>query len=99
MLEKVFEVSKVVPARTRYEVLSKLMEEVGELAQEIGIAEGYQKREPGKDGIIGEVIDIINTSLDILWLTDPEIDKEEVMKVLDDKLLKWKTQVMPKENI
>jgi NTP pyrophosphatase (non-canonical NTP hydrolase) len=90
MVKEVFEVSQVCKPRNRYQVLSKAMEELGELAQEIGIAEGYQDRAQGKDGIIGECADVINCVLDIVFLTDPTMTEEKFMSIMTPKLAKWK---------
>lgn len=92
MLKEVFEVSKIAPKRTKIEVLSKMMEEVGELAKEIGIDSGYQNRPKGSDGIKGEIADVINTALDILWLEDPNITEEEFNSIFKVKLIKWKSK-------
>lgn len=90
MIKEVFAVAAIAPARTRYEVLSKMMEEVGELAQEVGIAEGYQSREPGKDGIIGEAVDVIITALDLIYVSNPDIARMDIIDILNKKLNKWK---------
>lgn len=91
MIKEIFEVSRVARPRHRYEVLSKLMEEVGELAQEIGIEEGYQNRPPGKDGVIGECADVINTVVDIAFLTKPDLTDEEFLDIIKVKLAKWRS--------
>lgn len=90
MIEQVFAVSKEAPERSMLEVLSKLMEEVGELSQEVGVEVGYQKRAPGKDGILGEVADVIIVALDILYLKYPDMDKKLFESVVQSKLNKWK---------
>lgn len=91
MIKEVFKVSEVAPFRSRYDVLSKMMEEVGELAQEVGIKEGYQKRKPGKDGVLGEAVDVIITALDLIFIDNPNIERMEVIDVLNKKLEKWKS--------
>lgn len=89
MINQVFEVSKKAGKRTRYEVLAILMEEVGELATEINIAEGYKKRPEGKDGIIGECADVLNAVIDIMYLTDPTMTDEKFKAIMQKKLDKW----------
>lgn len=96
MIQEIFSVSGVVAPRTRYEVLASLMEEVGELATEVAIEEGYSQKEVGKDGIIGEAIDIITCALDIIWVTHkylpPEVLENKVRIILKSKLEKWKSK-------
>jgi isocitrate lyase len=94
MIKETFEVSGVIPPRTRYEVLSSLMEEVGELATEVAIAEGYSRKSEGKDAIIGEAVDVIVCALDMIWVdwkNADQVDLEKlVMTILKSKLAKWK---------
>jgi hypothetical protein len=95
MIKETFEVSGVVAPRARYEVLASLMEEVGELATEVAVREGYSNKYPGPDGIMGECIDVITCALDLIWLDqheyyDKETLKAVVMDKLNEKLAKWK---------
>lgn len=90
MIKQVFEVSKAVPNRTINNVFMSLSEEVGELATEISIQDGYSTKPVGKDGIIGESVDVIACALDLIWVHNPEITEEEIMELLSKKLKKWK---------
>lgn len=90
MIKKVFEVSKIVPKRSKHEVLGKLMEEVGELAKEVNIDQGFVKAEPGKDGILGEAVDTIIVALDLIYVNNPNISEEDIEKVIAAKCKKWK---------
>lgn len=96
MLKKAIKVSKKVKQRTITDVLGKLMEEVGELAKEVGIHTGYQNRPVGADGIKGEVADCANCLFDILYLHDPNMTKKqarkEFKKIFGIKLKKWKNK-------
>lgn len=92
MLKKAFKVSKAVKPRTITDVVTKLMEEVGELAKEVGIKTGYQDRPVGSDGIKGEVADCMNCLFDILYLDDPDLTKKEFNKIFKNKLKKWKSK-------
>lgn len=85
----VFEISKKAPHRNSYQVLAKLMEEVGELAEEVNIKKGFIKKEPGKDGIKGEAIDVIQCALDIIFINDIEVTEEELESIMKSKLTKW----------
>src|SRR5688572_33439430 len=64
----VFDGSSSVVSRTRYEVFTSLTEEVGELATEVAIAEGYSRKPVGKDGVVGEAIDVIVCALDMIFV-------------------------------
>lgn len=89
MINEVFSVSAKVFPRSTYQVLGKLMEEVGELSQEVMIVDGFIDKPEGKDGVIGEAIDCITCCLDLIYLCYPNITKEEIMTILHMKLGKW----------
>lgn len=91
MIKETFEVSKVVFPRSIYQVLGKLMEEVGELSQEVLIRDKFVKASKGgPDGIIGEAIDVITCALDLIWVTYPGVDEETIEPLLRLKLEKWR---------
>ena len=91
IVDEILKVSRIMPSRHPFPVLAKLMEETGELAQEINIREGFiVNKEPGKDGIIGECADVLNCVIDILYLYHNDITEEEFNKINLEKLLKWK---------
>lgn len=82
--------SKVIEdGRKPYNVLAKQQEEMGELATEVNIAQGYVRRPPGKDGILGEAADVIITTVDQALLAKPDLTEEEFMKIAEVKLNKW----------
>ena len=78
--------------RSRYAVLAKAGEEFGELAQEVMISEGDHYKKPGKDGVIGEAIDLMVCCTDLVYSIAPEITEEEMIEILKLKLHKWKTK-------
>jgi hypothetical protein len=43
----------------------------------------------GVDGIKGEVIDVLNSALDILFLAHPEITMDEIDSIMEAKCRKW----------
>lgn len=94
MIKEVFEVSLMVPRRSKYEVLASLVEEVGELATEVNISTGYSSKEEGPDGVVGECVDVITCALDLIWVSSPNTTEEELEKhivyILKTKLEKWK---------
>lgn len=79
--------------RTFQDILIHLMTEVGELAQEIEIEEGKSYKQPGKDGIVGEAIDVINCALDIIYQYDNMITEDELIRLNLIKLNKWKETI------
>lgn len=91
MINEILEVSKQAPYKHPYSVLAKLMEEVGELAQEVNIKLGFIDKPEGKDGIIGEGSDIINCIIDIMQLFHPNITREQIEEMNNKKLDKWKS--------
>jgi len=94
MIEEIFAVSRVVIGRNKYEVLSALMEEVGELATEVAVQEGYSHKPQGKDGILGEAIDVMICAVDMIYVSYPNLPKGVVEKILIQKLEKWKKKAM-----
>ena len=98
MIKEALEVSREVPLRHSYHVLTKLMEEVGELAQEINIREGVVDKPVGKDGVIGEALDVVNCALDLIYLDNNYITEEEIMDRFKLKLKKWRSKCIVNEN-
>lgn len=76
--------------RTAQDILTHLMTEVGELAQEVQIAEGKSYKEPGSDGTTGEAIDVIVCALDLLFYYNVINDDADLMHIIQPKLQKWK---------
>jgi hypothetical protein len=80
--------------RTDDYVLKKAVEELGELALEINIYQGTSYKQPGKDGIKGEAVDLAICALDMFALqchnmTSEEIEREFLSYMLT-KLNKWR---------
>jgi len=92
---------RVEDGRTPYYVLSKCMEEMGELSTEVAVAAGHGYKEAGKDGVVGEIVDTIASLTDLAYLhlreEDPEITLEEINKIMYNKLIpklhKWESKV------
>lgn len=97
LLVKVFSDS-ITPERSLDTILKSVVEEVGELATEIAIAQGTKKREPSPDGVKGEAIDVFITAVDMLckaWGDDmlsPEMEHAVAVK-----LKKWEMNSLTKE--
>lgn len=90
IMQLIWETSKRIrDHRNKYKVYAKAGEEMGELSQEIMIDEGDHYKEPGKDGVIGEAIDVIICMGDMIYQQDPEITEQEVLAIAERKLNKW----------
>lgn len=90
LFETVRKVSCVIKDdRSQYRVLTSATEELGELAQEIRVANGHSYKEEGKDGVVGEAIDLIACALDLIYITDPNISGFEINQKLALKCAKW----------
>ena len=60
------------------------------MTEEILIENGISYKEKGKDGILGESVDVILCALDIIFIAHPDITNEEILDVVSKKLKKWK---------
>lgn len=89
MINKIFEAGNLIPERTRYQVLACLVEETGELAQEVKIAERDSYKLEGIDGILGEAVDVIICAVDLIRGSYPTITEAEIIEVVNKKLNKW----------
>ena len=105
MVKRILKASeRVDDDRVPYFVLSKCMEEMGELATEVATEEGHGYKKAGKDGVIGEIADTIASLVDLAYLQlrkeDPEITLDEINEILHDtvvpKLHKWESNVKSK---
>lgn len=76
-------------ARDEQQVFMKVVEEIGELAQEIAIHRGQSYKTAGPDGIIGEAIDAINALVDLIHIHAPKLTEEDAAKIAYTKQLKW----------
>ena len=75
--------------RTVSDVLTHLVTEVGELAQEVIISNGKSYKEPGVDGVTGEAIDVMLCALDIISLENPGCTEQDLFEHVVKKLNKW----------
>jgi hypothetical protein len=62
-------------------------DELRELNEEIAIVRAGG--EEGKDGVVGEAIDVIACALDIIFLHAPETTDEQINSILLAKCEKW----------
>jgi len=93
-LDEIFQViysSSRQERKTILEMLGKLTEETGEVAQEILIKQrspGMTHKEPGEDGILGECVDTMIVAACIAFKDEATI--EEVRNKFIEKLEKWR---------
>jgi NTP pyrophosphatase (non-canonical NTP hydrolase) len=80
---------KIDNGRTPTDVFTKLIEEVGELAQELLVINGKSFKPAGKDGVVGEAVDAINCLVDLILLVQPDITEAEIAQIARTKQLKW----------
>lgn len=80
--------------RTYDYVLSKCMEELGELSLEVQIENGLSYKEPGKDGIRGEAVDLAIAAMDMFALACGDMNKQAIenlfLSTMEKKIAKWK---------
>lgn len=74
---------EIVNERTLLKAFKHLVGEVRELRDEI------RNGNKGPDGIKGEVMDIMNCALDILFMTHPDIGLNEIDALMEAKCRKW----------
>ncbi len=79
--------------RSEDTVFRHIVEEVGELAEELTIATGMTYKTAGADGVIGESIDAIISLVDMIYVHSKrngiEITQEMMMEIASKKLAKW----------
>lgn len=75
--------------RDRQDILNYLATEYGELMEEHIIAQGKSYKDPGKDGIVGEAVDMIVCLLDLIHHEQPDLTEAELQEVFRKKLNKW----------
>jgi hypothetical protein len=71
------------------DVQYKLTEEFGELGQELLIAAGKHYKMPGKDGVIGEALDMIVCLIDMIYHHQNDVTEEQLAEMIQKKLDKW----------
>lgn len=84
----------IIDNRTRDDVLTHTMEELGELATECKIANGRSYKTAGPDGIVGEAIDGILCNLDMIYVENPDLTEDEFNSMVKAKCEKWYQKVM-----
>lgn len=89
------EIDEIAPGRTLQDILTHLVTEVGELATEIQIQDGKSYKVEGKDGIVGEAVDVIACALDIIHTAEPKFNDLDLRVIMRRKLKKWKETQCP----
>jgi NTP pyrophosphatase (non-canonical NTP hydrolase) len=75
--------------RTPSSILGHTMAELGELALEINIENGYSYKQPDEDGVVGEAIDTIMCLLDLIHVSNPNITENDIAEIMQVKGRKW----------
>lgn len=82
LVDAVLEVSEEVSnGRTQETVLMHLLTEFGELAQEVIIAQGRSYKGPGRDGVVGEAVDLVLCVVDLAYVAAGD-DAESVRRAM-----------------
>ena len=90
LVDLVFRISDAIDnGRTPTTILRKAATEFGELAEEIDIREGNSMKDPGKDGIVGEGVDLILCVLDLIHTAEPDVSAEDIGRIAEAKGQKW----------
>ena len=92
LIGRVFEVSDQIDnGRSASDIVTYAMTELGELAEEVIIANGRSYKEPGKDGVIGEALDLIACAADMIRTQAPDLTEADLLEIIEPKLQKWKS--------
>jgi len=99
LISEIFSASDAIENnRTVQDVLNHTVTELGELAMEVIIEQGKSYKQPGKDGIVGEAIDVIACAVDIIRVHAPELTEEDLIRLALPKLAKWKNKATEVHN-
>ena len=78
-------------------IMLKLVEEVGELAEAINHHEGYLPHKTMKEGLDGEVADVVQCAITILVKVFPTLSDNDILFILrtqlDSKNEKWESLI------
>lgn len=86
-------VSRKVGSGNRNAIMAAATEELGEIATEIAIEEGWKKREASPDGVTGETIDLLICTLDLLYhQMGDKLTTEVFLDMVKKKLDKWEAK-------
>lgn len=73
-------------------ILRCVTAELGELSEEVDIACGTSYKQPDVDGVIGEAVDVLLSTFDLIAVHYPTMTSEEVFKIIDKKMSKWESK-------
>jgi len=80
---------RIKDSRTPSDIFFKLGEEFGELSQELLIQAGKHYKPAGKDGVIGEALDMIVCLIDLIHRHQNDVTEEQLAEMIQKKLNKW----------
>lgn len=88
-ISHILSVSRLHCTMDKNQIMHSVTEETGELATEVSIEAGYKNRMPGRDGIVGEAIDVIVSAVDMIYAANPHITMQEIQGMVEAKCQKW----------
>jgi len=80
---------KITKVRSEQDVASYAMTELGELMEEIIINSGRSYKKPGKDGVVGEAVDVIICMVDLIRRHNPKLTETDIVEIARRKCSKW----------
>ena len=87
-VELVLEYSRRIQnTRNLRSVASHFFSEVMELDEELGLV--YEGKQPGPDGILGEGVDVILCTIDLIYQQDKNVTADKIIEKIKQKLDKW----------
>jgi hypothetical protein len=93
LIGRIFQVSDEIDnGRTASDIVKYSMTELGELAEEVIIDEGRSYKAPGKDGVVGEALDLIACAADMIRTQAPDLTEDQLLEIIEPKLQKWKSK-------
>lgn len=93
MIQEIIERCKrIKDGRTIVRPILKVAEEAGELAVEVNIKLGnLPTSKAGGDGITGEAVDLLLSTVDVIVQNNPNITEEDLLGLVRKKLDKWES--------
>lgn len=85
---------EIKDGRSLSDILAYTMSELGELTDEVLIAEGKSGKQAGEDGVVGEAVDTIICLLDMIHAADPTVTEQQIERIIVSKMEKWKASVI-----
>ena len=88
VLQRCRTIDRIDGERTPQDIFNHAVSEIGELGQELIIANGRSYKEAGPDGIIGEACDVILCMIDMIHSQTKSMTAFEVERMMADTFTK-----------